>query len=347
MNEQTPHRSNDGLHVVFGSGGSKAILGGAGAILAFEVGGLRNWLSIGSCSGGSLPAVFLASGQPAPEVLRKVIDTDFSRLLKAKTGLFWRLVALLFKYRHEVKRPERGVYNGTPLQDFVHNNIGEWPARFWTIASGRKAQYIFTEQGAFKECGGKLHLLNTPRPTLGTAVNATCAVPGFIDGIRFNGDILHDGALSPHGECPATVPVMHLGATPNQVLAFDIAEEALKKRLWLKMAWRLACMRGCGTFEAQHVNATSGFLVIKPNITGFHGLQFDLPRDLKWRAICTGFLAAVETLRANNLVPPANADALQRLQEEVREIVASKQGAPFTSAIEALLTRRNLLVSRK
>jgi hypothetical protein len=348
MNEETR------LHVVFGSGGSKAILGGAGAILAFEIAGLREWLSIGSCSGGSLPAVFLASGKPARTILRDVVDPDFGALLKPKTTFIGRLLAILFKYKNEVRRPERGVYSALPMSDYVRRTIGEWPKSFWAVSSGKKGTYVLMKDRVLMErsLGARAATVDAfdhlPPLSLGTAVNATCAVPGFIDAVRFNGDLLHDGALSHYGECPAAVPVRYFGAQPQQVLAFDIEPEQLKKQGWLQLAWKAACMGQCAPFDANHVRAADGYLVIRPNITGFHGLQFSLSRDLKWQAICTGFDTTAATLLANNLVlDPARRQALAELSSQFCKIRSSKARASFGSEIESLLMRRELLAPRR
>jgi hypothetical protein len=343
MNEETR------LHVVFGSGGSKAILGGSGAILAFEVAGLRDWLSIGSCSGGSLPAVYLASGKPARDIVRDVVDTDFGKLLKPKTTFFGRLLAILFKYKNEIRRPERGVYSALPMSAHVRDTIGEWPERFWAVSSGKKGTYVLMKDRVLFEKGDVIDTASAlPPVSLGTAINATCAVPGFIDAVRYRGDLLHDGALSHYGECPAALPVRYFGAQPQQVLAFDIEPEQLKKMGWLQLAWRAACMGQCAPFDANHVRSSDGYIVIRPNITGFHGLQFSLSRDLKWQAVCTGFDTTAATLLANNLVPdPARRKALTELSSQFCKIRSGKQRASFSSAVESLLIGLNLLAPRR
>lgn len=335
--------SDNRLHVVFGSGGSKAILGGAGALLAFEIGGAHEWASVGSCSGGTLPAVYMASRKPTGEFLRMVVDLDFRTLLKAKTGFLWRLLAILFKYKNEIVRPERGVYSAAPMAKFVGDLIGDWPENFWLVSSGRKGTYIISRDTI------RFEDRVLPRElTLGQAINASCAVPGFIDGVRFRGDILHDGALSPFGECPAAVPVLHFGAVPSQVVAFDIEPEPIKNSGWLRLAWKTACMGQCAPFEAIHVDPRQGYVLIRPNITGFHGLQFDLSRDLKWQAICTGFTAAAETLLHHKIVRDADKrESLLRLCARLCAIRSEKSAVPFSTRVEAMLSGTGLLPPRR
>lgn len=312
-------------------------------MLAFEVGGVRDWASVGSCSGGTLPAVYLASRKPTGEFLRMVVDTDFDSLLKAKTTFVWRLFAILFKYRNEITRPERGVYSASPMARFVGDLVGDWPENFWLVSSGRKGTYIISREAI--RFGDRV----IPRElTLGQAIVASCAVPGFIDGVRFQRDILHDGALSPFGECPAAVPTMYYGAAPREVVAVDIAPEPMKKAGWLRLAWKAACMGQCAPFDALHLNPQDGYVLIRPNITGFHGLQFRLPRDLKWQAICTGFTAAAETLLHNKIVcDPDKRNSLLRMCALFCAIRADKSAVAFSARVEAALETTGLLPPRR
>src|SRR5574341_26558 len=68
-------------NLVCGAGGSRAILGSAGAIIACHLAGIDKWRSIGGASGGSIPTVLLAGGVHPARVLRLTIETDFSSKL--------------------------------------------------------------------------------------------------------------------------------------------------------------------------------------------------------------------------------------------------------------------------
>lgn len=336
--------SQQGLHLVFGSGGSKAILGGAGAILAFEVAGIHRFETIGSCSGGSLPGIILASGLPTPATLRLVIQSDFSRLLEAKTWLPRRLLALLLKYRNEAIRPQEGVYSSRPLTEFVRSNITKWPSNFWTVASSKRGQYLFTSEGVYFYCTcARPRKLITAAPTMEVAIASTVAVPGFIDGVRFAGDLLHDGAFSADGECPAAVSVRHFKADPSRVIAFDVAEEPIKKNRWLQMVWKMACGSNCPPFDGTHLTKEDGYVLIQPVITGFHGLQFNLSVETKWRAISIGMLTTAATLLRHGLVPAANRDALVNLGITLMALLQRKKGAAYVNEVERTLIDAALL----
>ena len=58
------------LHLVCGSGGSRAILAGTGAILALNVAGHKKFHSVGGISGGSIPTALLALGMDSKELTR-------------------------------------------------------------------------------------------------------------------------------------------------------------------------------------------------------------------------------------------------------------------------------------
>ncbi|MFT2536438.1 hypothetical protein ACMWQD_29085, partial [Escherichia coli] len=61
--------------------GSRAILGSAGAIAALEQAGLKEFVSIGGISGGSIPTAMFAAGLGATATLRLAVDIDFSSML--------------------------------------------------------------------------------------------------------------------------------------------------------------------------------------------------------------------------------------------------------------------------
>ncbi len=333
-----------GFHVVFGSGGSKAILGGAGAIVAFEIAGLQDWLSIGGVSGGSLPAAFLASGKPCRQLLRTVLDTDFSALLKPKTGLIMRLLALLMKYRYEITRPERGVYSPAPLAEFVEQHIGPWPKRMWTAASGKCALYLFTDQGVFREHKGVTRKVSDVTPTTALAVSATCAVPGFIDGVRYKNVLLHDGALGPDGATPTAIPLRYFDATPGSIIAFDIPEDAIKSKRWLRLLWSLGCLGSCpSSFQGEHPIKEDGFLLIQPHITGFHGLQFDLSLEHKLNAVATAMTATFDALVENSLISDAHKTKCLEWRKKIDEL-RLLGSAQFTIQFEQVLVNQGLLV---
>lgn len=48
-------------HLVIEQGGTRALVTGMGATLALRAAGLKSWSTIGGISGGSIPAILMAS----------------------------------------------------------------------------------------------------------------------------------------------------------------------------------------------------------------------------------------------------------------------------------------------
>lgn len=307
-------------HVVFGSGGSRAILGGTGAVLAFHLLGLTKWKTIGGCSGGSIPAALLANGCHVKTALRLVIDTDFAGMLSPKTFFLARAVALLRKFRYEYTLPAKGVYDWRKLESFVDGILPGWPPNFWTVATCEHGgQVIFTAGGAHKyERGGDVRALASPRPSLGRALCATSAIPGILDAAQFGGENLFDGALSGDGQCPVDVVKRHFGASADRIVAVDVGEESIKKSRILRLLWKIFSGGHCAEIDGKHPEEKDGLIVIEPNVTGFHALSFALSRDDKWRAVIAGFTAAVMRLAAAGMISedrdPATFELLRSLE---------------------------------
>lgn len=332
------------LNVVFGSGGSRAILGGAGAVFAFHVLGLKRWRTVGGASGGSLPAMLLASGRDPKDVIRMVIDIDFAAKLTPNRGMFGRLLALLMKFRYERTLPPQGAYGWRKLQELVDSTVPAWPHNFWTVAVCKHGQVVFTADGVVKyELSGARHAISAAPLSVGLAVCATCAVPGIIDAVPFGGEHLFDGALSVDGQCPVEVVRRHFGADMSSVIGFDVGEEDIKQSRWLRLLWNIFCGGSCGNFEGKHPEEADGLILIKPRITGFHALQFNISRDDKWRAVIAGFTATVRRLESTGIPAPAE---LARALEMVREFEqigrSAKKRGSLTAGVEKLLRTHDL-----
>lgn len=313
----SPPAANRRLHVVFGAGGSRAILGGAGAVVAFDVLGLKQWVSVAGCSGGSIPAMLLAGEYKPAEVLRLVINTDFASRLVPKTGYLRRLLALLMKFRHEKNLPPQGCYSWRKLQELVDEAIPAWPKTFWTVAICEHGQVVFTADGVVKYTASERHAISAPPLSVGLAVCATCAVPGIIDAVPFGGEHLFDGALSIDGQCPVEIIRRHFGDELSNVVAFDVGDEDIKQSRWLRLLWNIFCGGSCGNIESKHPEEKDGLVLVKPQINSFHGLQFDISRNLKWEAVVAGFTATVRRLQASTLV---GASELERALKVLGEL---------------------------
>ena len=112
----TPERE---FHLVCSSGGSRAILGSAGVLLACNQAGIKRFKSIGGISGGSVPTVLFSSGMDAKKCLSTAMEMDFSSLLTRRASFFKILVAYFMQRRYEKVRPVHGVLTSEKLGDFV------------------------------------------------------------------------------------------------------------------------------------------------------------------------------------------------------------------------------------
>jgi hypothetical protein len=288
--------------------------------------------------------MLLASGRHPKDVLQLVIETDFAAKLTPNRWLPGRLLALLMKYRYEKTLPPRGAYGWRKMQELIDSQCPQWPKTFWTVAVCEHGQVVFTADGVMKyEKGGERRAISSPPLSVGLAVCATCAVPGIIDAVPFGGEHLFDGALSLDGQCPVEVVPRHFGHSLSQVIAFDVEEDDIKNSRWLRFLWNIFCGGDCGNFDGKHPVEKDGLIVINPEISGFHALQFNLSRDVKWRAVLDGFKATVSRLATSGLVEAdklASAIELARKLEEI-ERSAKKRGS-LAAGIELILRSQGL-----
>ncbi|HEY9871521.1 MAG TPA: patatin-like phospholipase family protein, partial [Candidatus Obscuribacterales bacterium] len=198
-----------GKHLVCGSGGTKAYLGGAGAILAFDFAGVDDWQTIGGVSGGSIPSLLLAAGVDPAMIVANAIDIDFSQLL-VKTDSFSNVLKTRLRPGlHRGKRLRDGIVDSRCLGSLLERFVPEWPANYWTMAVAGNSMLLFTADGVFEYHGGRRRRISSTPAPVGLAVRASCAVPGVIESVRFAGRDLFDGALSPYGGCPTSMVKRH------------------------------------------------------------------------------------------------------------------------------------------
>ena len=341
------------INLIFGSGGSKAILAGVGAILAIKQADLHV-ATIGGVSGGSIPAYLLASDMAIRPMVHQVLTVDFMSLVKPKTGLFRRLLALAYKNHHEKKRTREGVYTWFDMKahfDMLSNDL--WPANLYVLACCDHGQIVFDSQGVFKyrDNGGK-NTLDTEAESVGLAISASCAVPGLIDLVPYNGEWLFDGALGNDGVCPTYPVTRHYGYPQSTVVAFDVGEDAIKSARWFRLWWQLSCGSGddtCGPFAGTHPDEKQGRIVINPPpIRGYHALKFNLNRNQKWIAIITGFLATVDRLLKAGLIERQAQATLFEQYEACGILLKSRlTGLKFTRAAELIFFGEPLLFGKK
>ncbi len=293
-NISAPHLSN--LHLVCGSGGTRAFLTGAGAILACDTAGITNWESIGGVSGGSIISALYAGGMPAPQLVEEVIGYDFATLFK-KTNTLRNLIRSNLPRRpktlerHAIRE---GIMSSEGLGAVIDKHVATWPENFWTIAVTGKFHILFTAHGVFQIHNGRsLRISETPAP-LGLAIRASCAVPGILESIEYLGRHLFDGALSDYGDCPTGVVRHHFQAPSNKIVACDVSGGMTRQRRAIFALGRLITGR---ISQKLHVNSRADEIFIAPKVQGLGGsLEFSLTRDQKEAAVLSGFSAAVVEL---------------------------------------------------
>jgi len=334
------------LHVVFGSGGTKTLLAGAGAVLAFDVGGIDQLETIGAASGGSFIASILARKLPPKRFLPEMIDTDFAKLLAPRVCALSRLLALLNKFRHEQSRPRRGVYSVKALRHKVNALVPTWPERLWIVASGNNnSQILFTWKGVYRcSQSQQVELISSRPPAVGLAVTASCGIPGILDSTKYRGELLFDGALSGDGDVPVDVIPRHFGQQEDSLtIAMDTGEDPIKKQRWLRALWHL--FSGSWNeppIDGIHPKPRPGLLLLTPNVTGFHPLQWKIKRDLKWKAIVSGFVATANAICDHNLASNDEQSGLRRFVAAF-ERLAPQVGDSYCESIEQFLRSEGLL----
>ncbi len=323
--DQSPSRE---MHLLISSGGSRAILAGAGVVLACNHAGIKNWKSIGGISGGSLPTVFMSSGMDARTTVETALDVDFASLLTRRGGMLKILFASLMQRRYEKTRPRFGVLSSEKLGTFLEGKVSSWPTKYWTMACVGDDQLIFTKTGVHqRRADGSYRLLATESAPLGAAVRGSCAVPGIIDAVPLEAAgekfWLHDGALSKEGRTPASVPERFYGARPEDIIVCDVGDGSnMEKKVnrWKMHWWKIICGELClPQYEPEPLSEDDGYVMIEPTEFKFGSLQFTLTRDQKWQAVMSGYMGAVPALEKAGLL---TGNALETARKVVREFEA-------------------------
>lgn len=294
-------------NLVCGAGGSRAILGGTGVIIAGHLAGIEKWRSAGGASGGSIPTLLLAGGVHPSKILRLTIETDFSSLLTRHASPVRMFLTYFLKDNYyRIVRPERGLFSSEKVGRFVETHVPEWPEGYWTVAAWGSSQVLFNGEGVFEYTPrGRCRVISCKPAPVGIAVRASCAIPGVFDAIRYQGMLLCDGALSVDGRTPVGAIKRHLGIAPERILALDVGEVAversgLSQALW-DFLWRLVCGRHCPD-EGPAPHGAEGIILVKPTDMQIRYLQFKLTSDQKWHTVMCGFRAAVNSLEAAGII---------------------------------------------
>lgn len=284
-------------HLVIGGGGTKSILAGVGAFCGLKRNSASQWDSIGGISGGSIPAAFIALGLTPGELLRLSVRKDFQELLASRRHP-WRVIRQYISQKGS-KLPIKALMSSQPLGDFIDEMIPAWPERFWTMAMADidkigRCQIVFTSQGVFRYDleGERVQLSNTP-PSVGLAVRASCAIPGVISAVDFEGMHLFDGMLTWDGACPVGVVGKHYDAEAPHITAIDVGEldnwfGVIQKR-YMRYWCGKVCVDSHLVFQSWLEKGVK--LVSTPHFNN-GAIKLDYSAKEKWKAIKAAYRAA-------------------------------------------------------
>lgn len=338
-------------HLLISSGGSRAILAGAGVILISDFAGINTWKSVGGISGGSLPSVMVAAGMDAKTTVMTALDIDFASLLNRRGSMLKIFFAYLMQSRYEKTRPRFGVLSSEQVGDFVEDIVAKysgekkptknsgvipvWPRRYpyWTMANVGDDHLVFNSSGIHEiKKNGDYRLLNTEPAPLGAAVRGSCAVPGIIDAVPvvIGGKEywLLDGALSAEGRTPTSVPEKFFGAKPEQIIICDVGDggnnpHGERKAKRAETLWRIICGKLCvPEYDPEPLDPEKGYVIVEPTITNFGSLQFTLTRDQKWEAVMSGFMGGVAPFAKAGLLKSERLALAQQIAAEFNALVA-------------------------
>lgn len=292
----------DDYEIALSSGGAAATLAGVGTMLACHIAGITKWRRISGISGGSIVASLRAVGLDASNLLHVALETDFSRLIDWKKGLFGvpgKLLARAFNCadssaelpRDWAEKPWTGLLGTQGIGEVIRQmakrcGLGDkWPANFQTMATTKNgSQVLFTADGIylFGLNGEKEVLSDEPAP-LHLAVRASATIPGIMAALSYKGITLFDGAMSRDGLCPVGVQIRNFAADPRKIIACRVGEDSLKPIMGrchrlARFIWRVHPHTHWGA-------ETAGVIEIRPPLDHVHTLKFSLSRDEKWLAI--------------------------------------------------------------
>lgn len=334
MTSQTSTRAADAVEpeydVIVSSGGPAAALSGIGTILACELASIK-LRRLGGVSGGAVPTALKSCGLRGGELVRLSLRSDFGDNLNPESGLlkiFSRLrgknhgrdagatadsarplptLGCLCRAGECVSRPKTGLFGSESLGQYIDRCVaerhgGDWPEKFWTMATTRAGdQVVFDADGVtmFRVDGEKVRIADEP-PSLGSAIRASCTIPGILAATEYKGLLLFDGALSRDGICPVGVQIRHFDADPARIIACRVNEDALtpisgKLHRLARQIWRVHP-------DFSWSEETAGVIEFRPLIDHVHTLKFRLSADAKWLAIMVAFESCLAQLALRGIL---------------------------------------------
>lgn len=291
------------LHLVCGAGGSRAIIGSAGAIFGLHAHGYNKWASVGGISGGAITSLLYAAGISPRTLLRRALTTDFSRLVVRSRHTLEVLRRFLGQAAHE-RLPRTAIHSSAEMIKFIDKLVPVWPDNYWTMAvadvEGRgRCQVLFTKEGVFlyDKFGARQKLSQRAAP-VGLAVAASCAIPGVIEHVEYLGLALYDGMLSWDGRNPAGLVNRHFAADYSQIVAVDVgAIKPAFPAIYRQIAAYL-CDDDC--HPDTHMSAenleTLGVKVVRAQVSNFGSLNLNPKRKQRSNALRLGYRAAVRSV---------------------------------------------------
>lgn len=316
-----------GFDLTISSGGAAAVLGGTGAVVGAQLAGLHSWRRLGGVSGGSLVSAMVASGLDSNELLRLATESRFAAYLTASHGLVgflprmfgWKFGAPEHNRPHQANCRWNGLFGSDNLGLLVEKVIMDrgdkqaglfcpaaggtrWPLNLWTMATTRDgSQVVFDKEGVHMvTTNGHKFRISDEVAAVGTALRASCTIPGIMASVDYRGIRLYDGAMSRDGICPVGLQIRHFGADPSKVIAVRIGEDLHKPILGrIHTAARVLC----GVHPDFHWGPeTEGVIECRPQIDHVHTLKFVVSDDEKWLAILIGFEAMLSQLALNGIL---------------------------------------------
>lgn len=287
-----PHRAR---HLVFGAGGTRAFLNGAGSMFACHLAGQFEWESIGGVSGGSIPALLTAAGIHPREIVRHAVNTDFSELLEQHDTFKNMLLQRFMRRRSKRRMLRQGIVRSVGLGAHLEEVVPEWPDRFWTMAVAGKRILLFTKNGVFEYHKGKCRQITTEPAPISVAIRASCAVPGIIEAVEYLGHVLFDGALSRYGACPTEMALQHFGAQVDDIMAVDLVRRSGTRRdRFVEMLAR--ALSGTLRQRPRLPFVMNAGTIVRTDMETFDSLDFTITEEQKQRAVLAGFRTTCQEL---------------------------------------------------
>lgn len=346
------------FEIVFGSGGTVALLAAAGAYSACQLAGLK-LRRIGGASGGAVLACMAASGLGAPQTLRLTIQTSFNDHVNYRHGIYKsvqngieQVKAIVVDTNEKPAQdsahpdypewPVTGLLGTTGLGRYIKEQadkagVQSWPESFWTIATTKSGeQVIFNKDGVFLVCfNGQLVQLSKKTVPLEIAVRYSATIPGIMAALEYKGTLLYDGSLSRDGLCPVGPLIRNFGADPEKIIACRVLEDAhnsMPGRLHrlLRAAWWVEPDYNWGP-------ETAGVIELRPHIDHVYSLRFGISEDEKWLAVLVSFETALAKFALQEIL---SGEARYRARSIFKALGYWRDSFPAPVGAPQLLARR-------